>query len=409
MEKYMEDQMAYFTRLVSRLMGTSLLHLNRRLVPNEYPERTLVPPLVGQLWDEVLFGGLLFSCAQGCVYEIDTYLGICFSALQLHERDGFVVLGPYVPAESGHFSPEPELLKRRIPAMERENILSFYDQLPILSHDKLYAVLSMLEFELYGTTLAEAFEQQKVGEEDAPSCPIFSDDLLRVQAEVLVERYAKENEILDRVLRGEKIGDQLYGTIDLHRIRDPVRNAKNFLIILNSLLRKNLERAKIHPFYIDRISTRWALRIEEIKSMDAVDKTVREMLESYSSLVRRFSQANYTHHVRAAISYLQFHLAESDLSLKKLAKELGINASYLSHQFNQETGKHLTEYLAGMRVEEAKRLLRSYDTMTVSQVAAAVGYNDVNYFSRVFRRYTGKTPSEFRNERAGAPGAFTVK
>lgn len=403
-------QIGYFTRLVQKLLHTSLLQLDRKLIPNEYPERFTMPALVSQVWDEVMFGGILFSCEEGRVHEIDTYLGISFSAMQLKQQDGFVVLGPYVPAEAPHADPEQAMEHKEIPPMERESVLQYRDSLPILDHDQIHAVLSLLEFELYGDKLVNYFARREIASGDSSPCPVFNEDVMWVQAEVLAARYAKENELLDRVLRGEPVGEELFSTVELRRMPDPVRNSKNTLIILNSLLRKNLERAKIHPFYIDRISSKWALRIEAMSSLSVVDEMVREMVESYSQLVRRYSQANYTHNVRAAINYLRFHLSESDLSLKKIAQELGVNASYLSQQFNRETGKRLTEYLAELRVEEAKQLLRSSDTMTVSRVATAVGYSDVNYFSRIFRKYTGKTPTEFRNQsRDAAPATLVLE
>lgn len=410
MDVRIETQIEYFTRLVQKLLHTSLLHLDRTLRPNEYPERTLIPELAGRVWDEVMFGGILFQCGEDRVCEIDTWLGFSFSALQLRGRDGFVVLGPYVPGQGRPMDPVRDMEQREIPPMEREAVLQFRDGLPILSHDQIHAVLGLLVFELYGEGLVNYFARMEIAAGDAPPCPVFSEDVLWVQAEVLAARYAKENELLDRVLRGEPIPKNVWNIVELNRLPDPVRNSKNLLIILNSLLRKNLERAKIHPFYIDRISSKWAVRIEAMQSLSMADEMIQEMMESYSQLVRRHSQRNYTRNVRAAINYLQFHLSESELSLSRIAKELGVNASYLSQQFNRETGKRLTEYLAELRVEEAKRLLRSFDTMTVGSVAAAVGYNDVNYFSRIFRKYTGRTPTEFRSERENAdPVSFQLE
>lgn len=395
-----ERQIEYFSRLVQTVLGTSLLRLDRRLMPNEYPERTLVPALAGHVWDEVMFGGILFSCEPGRVNEINTYLGLSFSVLPLQGRDGFVVLGPYVPEENGHIDPERAMEQKKVPPMEREVVLQFRAALPILSHSKIYAVLSFLEFELYGDRLPDYFAQLKIAEDEGSPCPVLNEDVLWVQAEVLANRYAKENELLDKVLRGEPVSLENFNWIELYRLPDPVRNMKNLLVVFNSLLRKNLERAKIHPFYIDRISAKWALRIEAMRSLNTANELAREMLENYSQLVRRHAQVNYTHNVRAAVNYLEFHLAESDLSLRKIAQELGVNASYLSQQFNKETGKRMTEYLAELRVEAAKRLLFAEDTMAVSRIATAVGYSDVNYFSRIFRKYTGMTPTEFRNRRA---------
>lgn len=61
--------------------------------------------------------------------------------------------------------------------------------------------------------------------------------------------------------------------------------------------------------------------------------------------------------VRSMLTYVQFNLAEG-ISLEAIARQLGVNASYLSSQFNREVGKSLPEYVSEKRIAEAKRLLR---------------------------------------------------
>ena len=74
---------------------------------------------------------------------------------------------------------------------------------------------------------------------------------------------------------------------------------------------------------------------------------------------RKHSLVGYTPNVRAMLNYVQFNLADPELSLHAIAQKLGVNASYLSQQFNREVGKSLPEYIATCRVAEAKKLLRS--------------------------------------------------
>lgn len=95
-----------------------------------------------------------------------------------------------------------------------------------------------------------------------------------------------------------------------------------------------------------------------------------------------------------AIQYISEHLAES-LSLDTIAQELHISPSHLSRTFKKELSESLTEYINKARIEKAKLLLQSSDLLTY-EVAEAVGYKDATYFSSIFRKYEGISPSEFK-------------
>ena len=91
------------------------------------------------------------------------------------------------------------------------------------------------------------------------------------------------------------------------------------------------------------------------------------------------------------------HLSDPSLSLKWLAEnELYMNADYLSKQFTRQTGEKFSAYLARKRIERAKELLRGNSNEYIYSVAEQVGMgNNPQYFSQMFKRMTGKTPSEY--------------
>jgi two-component system response regulator YesN len=86
-------------------------------------------------------------------------------------------------------------------------------------------------------------------------------------------------------------------------------------------------------------------------------------------------------------------LAE-DLSLHSLAERLYVNSSYLSRLFKKETGESFSSYVMTRRMERAKELLQG--DAKVYDAANAVGYRDISYFAKVFRKYWGVAPSEIR-------------
>lgn len=87
---------------------------------------------------------------------------------------------------------------------------------------------------------------------------------------------------------------------------------------------------------------------------------------------------------------------QKDLSLEEVAQSAGISPYYFSKLFKEETGMNFTEYLAGLRIETAKKLL-SNPKLSIKQVCVDSGYANPNYFSRIFKKWTGITPTEFRD------------
>ena len=86
---------------------------------------------------------------------------------------------------------------------------------------------------------------------------------------------------------------------------------------------------------------------------------------------------------------------EKDLEMDGVAKALGYSYSYFSRSFRRITGKSFKTYLNRTRVDHAAQLL-CREGVSVSEVAARCGFNSVSYFIRVFRTVTGKTPHNFK-------------
>lgn len=96
-----------------------------------------------------------------------------------------------------------------------------------------------------------------------------------------------------------------------------------------------------------------------------------------------------------ARQYLAEHYTHP-ISLEEIAQALGISSFYLSHIFSQESEFSLFAYLTALRMEKAWDLLQT-GKLNVSEVAAAVGYESANYFSKVFRKHFGCSPSAARS------------
>ena len=102
-------------------------------------------------------------------------------------------------------------------------------------------------------------------------------------------------------------------------------------------------------------------------------------------------------------SYVEAHLDCETLSLKWLAENyLFVSVGYLSKQFVKEEGIRFSDYLNKKRMEQAIRLMVYYHNDNIKTIARSVGFgNNPQYFSQVFKKYTGYTPTEYI-EKVGA-------
>ena len=95
-----------------------------------------------------------------------------------------------------------------------------------------------------------------------------------------------------------------------------------------------------------------------------------------------------------ARKYIEKHAGE-ELSLTKVAKVVNMNANHLSENFKQVTGMNFVEYVARTRFANTCDLLRN-SKLRISEIAFAAGFQSLSQFNRIFKRFSGKSPTEYR-------------
>ncbi|HBW13636.1 MAG TPA: DNA-binding response regulator [Proteiniclasticum sp.] len=100
---------------------------------------------------------------------------------------------------------------------------------------------------------------------------------------------------------------------------------------------------------------------------------------------------------KKALQLLYRNYGNSDFSLQSLADLLHISTSSLSRMLKKETGLSFSEYLTKIRMESSMCLLKNQKELSVLEISERAGYKNQHYFCKVFRQYTGKTPSEYRH------------
>jgi two-component system response regulator YesN len=126
-------------------------------------------------------------------------------------------------------------------------------------------------------------------------------------------------------------------------------------------------------------------------TFERVTDAIRQILcEIAQSIVKR----GHSHIIHRVMSYLNIYY-KKDISLNSLAEHIHMNQWYLSKIIKNETGITFSDILRQIRIDQAKKLLEN-GSLKTCEVSERVGYVDVRYFSQVFKKHVGLTPSEYR-------------
>lgn len=180
------------------------------------------------------------------------------------------------------------------------------------------------------------------------------------------------------------------------RNTNPLRNAQNYCIVLNTQLRHALEKSGIHPYQVDRLSNQIGLEIEQLKNISQLSDFFNDVIRRYCRLVQEHAYPNLRPLTNLAVTYIKEHLADN-LTVKDTAKALTINANYLSTLFHKDMGMTFIDFVNKERTNQAAALLR-HTNLQIQQIASAVGYNNTSYFAKQFVRFHGISPSHYRRE-----------
>lgn len=165
----------------------------------------------------------------------------------------------------------------------------------------------------------------------------------------------------------------------------PVRTEDLILAITEAVKEIKAERSK------DRIYNNLEKRVKEFYGIEPSDSentpAAKEKTEDFPG--------NSKYLVGKALTYIKANYAR-DLNLKTVADEIFVSTWYLSKLLKKETGDNFINILNEIRIENAKKLLRD-PRYKIYEIANAVGYLDVPYFTKTFKRVTGFTPMEYKN------------
>ncbi len=173
-----------------------------------------------------------------------------------------------------------------------------------------------------------------------------------------------------------------------------VRPLRRELNRINMYCANILFDTQLHTAHILQLYHSFDKRIDSEDSPIVLSRMAHEIIRKYCFLAKNYMYSDYSYLIRSIIHYITQHIAEN-LTLAMIADYFQKNPSYLSGQFSAEVGVSLTAYIRQAKIRAAIQRF-NMDDISVSEAASAVGIHDYGYFSKLFKKETGVTPSQYK-------------
>ncbi len=167
------------------------------------------------------------------------------------------------------------------------------------------------------------------------------------------------------------------------------------LALMDAVVKIFFSMCDILAVHVDpEMRQQWMHELDNARGLVQTLETLRRMMTDVmeTDYQQRLERESYP--VSCTKEYIVRHLNEQ-IKLEDIALNVHLSPSYLSMLFKRETGENISDYMQYLRIEEAKRLLKSTN-LYVNEIAERVGYTDPKHFSKLFKKQIGSQPQEYR-------------
>lgn len=285
-----------------------------------------------------------------------------------------------------------------------DQALDLYDELSkvpvVLPSDVSH--ISRLLFYLFSNLIADSKKELQKNSQKLLQQSRISESIQRYKEENLrlsSYPYAKERELLSKVKLGNSQGanailNDLLGYV-LFSGGTSLEAVKPRALELCSLLSRTAIEGGAPADSMLALNSQFLKNLQQTTTLDGMCHMLQEVVET-------FSESMFSHDLplknNDIVKKAMFYIAEkfnTPLTLEDVSDHVHLHPSYFSTVFKNTTGLSFKEYLNKVRIEESKILLQNTD-FSIIDIAIAVGFEDQSYFSKVFKKYTGTTPRQFR-------------
>jgi AraC-like DNA-binding protein len=281
----------------------------------------------------------------------------------------------------------------------------FLDLLPIINHDDFINIafglnaqinheITPLDFTTsiptLGTIYSDKIYNKEVEAMDQGDNPFYPNN-----------SFEEESQMMDAIRTGNL--QNLYKAVMINNVRktdfspDQLRDYKDRSLYFITLATHAAIEGGLDANTAFLLNTLYFQRVEASANIVQVKEAVHAALDDYCKKViniRGNQTSNPT--INRVINYIHEHMHEK-ITAKEIAASLNLAPGYISTRFKKQTGTKLPDYINGMKIQEAKRML-VYTDKSLSDIANHLSFSSQSYFQNVFKKVVGMTPKDYREK-----------
>lgn len=250
------------------------------------------------------------------------------------------------------------------------------------------------EMELYGKLQKARKTAKFIQKMDLPASMFLDEDEM-----IIPPSYSLPIEVINKLTEGINTGNKevFYNQFTLFlqgkEIRSATRKQWSKIIskLFDALMIEPSKRALILPMVQDD-------QIEDaLHQVDSYHEAIELVKQLSNDLFFEENKDHITDWVEVVDNYIRIHYREN-LSIAQLADRFNLNPAYLSRVFKKKKAISPLDLLIQLKIDEAKRMIEANPRSLFKDVAIQLGYEDAFHFSKLFKKWTGFTPTEYKNE-----------
>lgn len=314
----------------------------------------------------------------------------------------YILLGPYMYIKNSD-DILSECDEHNFTSDEIKSLKKYHRNLPILNKHKISNIIKTLLKNIYNKDCKfEFIEKNNLSNLKPKNNRTPNELIILLESQTLEKNSAIEYKLFLAVREGDKfLGSKCLDKLLPQRTINSndftsIREYKNKLIYYNALMKKAAEIEATPIVYLESLFNTNINNIESSNDFNELYNLVSHMIVDYCNAVVNYKLKNYSPLIRRTINYINLNL-KNELSVQSLANLFYVSPTYLSRLFKKEVNASVIEYINKQKVRRSTFLLKDTD-LPIHHISHIVGIDDLNYFSRLFKKYMNKTPSQYRKD-----------
>ncbi|UPK41428.1 helix-turn-helix domain-containing protein [Paenibacillus pabuli] len=314
--------------------------------------------------------------------------------------EGTIILGPSLPFSLSEHKINGLINDTHLFA-NREQVFHYYQSVPVIPHERLINI-TILVNQMFNHELIEA---EDVVQDYLRGIHIKEKEIQgsinssKGYDETLHHNPLNEKKLLTIVKEGKldmlkhftQLGHENTGVLSKS---SHIRSKKNLGIIGIALAARAAIDGGLYSEIAFSVSDIYIQRLEDLRTDKEIDQCC---LEAFFSLTEKVSQVKESQHskiVTLCKNYIYNH-RYSKITHEEIAEHAGISPNYLSVLFKKEVGIPVNEYIQQIKIEEAKHMIQ-FTSTPLSEIGSLLGFTDQSYFTKIFKKHTGRTPKQYQ-------------